>query len=114
MMPQEGAAESGQGEQGLRLSKSALLAQVLVETIHAGEVESLIELLGGHPGLASARTIDDKGGSGTPLHMATDWPGFFARGPEVVAVLIAAGADPSAPVEGSWHAETPLMGGQQR
>jgi uncharacterized protein len=34
--------------------------------------------------------------------------GFFARGPEVVAVLIAAGADPSAAVEGSWHAETPL------
>jgi ankyrin repeat protein len=32
----------------------------------------------------------------------------FPRGPEVVAVLIAAGADPSAPVEGSWHAETPL------
>jgi ankyrin repeat protein len=40
--------------------------------------------------------------------MAADWPGFFPRGPEVVAVLIAAGADPSAPVEGSWHAETPL------
>jgi hypothetical protein len=40
--------------------------------------------------------------------MAADWPGCFARGPEVVAVLIAAGADPSAPVEGSWHAETPL------
>ena len=49
---------------------------------------------------SSARTVDDKGDSGTPLHMAADWPGFFARGPEVVAVLIAAGADPSAPVEG--------------
>jgi uncharacterized protein len=107
-MPEEGAAESGRGEQRLRLSKRAPLAQALVETIHAGEVESLIELLGDHPGLAAARTIDDKGGSGTTLHMATDWPGFFPRGPEVVSVLIAAGADPSAPVEGSWHAETPL------
>jgi ankyrin repeat protein len=107
-MPQDGAAEGGQGGQGLRLSKSAPLAQALVETIHAGEVESLIELLGEHPGLASARTVDDKGSSGTPLHMAADWPGFFARGPEVVAVLIAAGADPSAAMEGSWHAETPL------
>lgn len=107
-MSEEGAAGGGQGEQGLRLSKSAPLAQALVETIHAGEVESLIELLREHPGLASARTVDGKGGSGTPLHMAADWPGFFPRGPEVVAVLIAAGADPSAPVEGSWHAETPL------
>ena len=42
-MSQEGAAQGGQGEQGLRLSKSAPLAQALVETIHAGEVESLIE-----------------------------------------------------------------------
>ena len=107
-MSEEGAAGGGQGEQGLRLSKSAPLAQALVETVHAGEVESLIELLREHPGLASARTVDGKGGSGTPLHMAADWPGFFPRGPEVVAVLIAAGADPSAPVEGSWHAETPL------
>jgi hypothetical protein len=73
----------------------------LVETIHAGEVEPLTELPGEHPGLASARIVDDKGGSGTPLHMAADWPGFFPRGPEVVAVLIAAGADPSAPVEGA-------------
>jgi ankyrin repeat protein len=107
-MSQEGAAESGHGEQGLRLSKSAPLAQALVETIHAGRVESLIELLREHPGLAAARVVDDKGGSGTPLHMAADWPGFFPGGPEVVAVLIAAGADPSAAVEGSWHAETPL------
>jgi hypothetical protein len=73
-MSQEGAAESGQGEQGLRLSKSAPLARALVETIHAGEVESLTELLTEHPGLASARIADDKGGSGTPLHMAADWP----------------------------------------
>ncbi len=107
-MSREGAAESGHGEQGLRVSKSAPLAQALVETIHAGRVESLIELLREHPGLAAARVADDKGGSGTPLHMAADWPGFFPRGPEVVAVLIAAGADPSAAVEGSWHAETPL------
>jgi hypothetical protein len=107
-MTQEAAAESGQGDQRLRLSKSAPLARALVETIHAGEVESLTELLREHPGLASARIADDKGGSGTPLHMTADWPGFFPRGPEVVAVLIAAGADPSARIEGSWHAETPL------
>jgi uncharacterized protein len=52
--------------------------------------------------------VDDKGGSGTALHAVTDWPGYFPNGPEVTAVLIDGGADPSAPVEGSWHAETPL------
>lgn len=107
-MSQDGAAEGGRGEQGLRLSKSTPLARALVEAIHAGEVEPLIELLREHPGLAAARIVEEKGGSGTSLHMAADWPGFFPRGPQVVAVLIAAGADPSAPVEGSWHAETPL------
>lgn len=84
------------------------MAQELVQAVHAGDVERLRALLGENPGLASARLVDDKGGSGTALHAATDWPGFFPRGPEVVALLIEAGADPSAHVEGSWHAETPL------
>ena len=92
----------------MRLSKNDPIAQELVEVVHAGEVERLRELLGQHPGLASVRIVDDKGGSGTALDAATDRPGFFARGPEVVGVLIEAGADPNAPVEGSWHAETPL------
>lgn len=107
-MPGKGAAGSGEGGQRLRLSKSAPLARALVEAIHAGQVESLAGLLSEHPGLASARIVDDEGGSATPLHAAADWPGFFPRGPEMVAILIAAGADPSAAVEGSWHAETPL------
>jgi ankyrin repeat protein len=83
-MPQEGAAGSGQGEQGLRLSKSAPLARALVATIHAGEVESLMELLGEHPGLASARTVDDK----TPLHWAAS-----SDDVEVARALIDGGAD---------------------
>jgi hypothetical protein len=90
------------------LSNTDPLAQALVQAIHAGEVDSLAGLLREHPGLASARLTDEKGGASTPLHAATDWPGFFARGPEIVAMLIAAGADPDAAVEGSWHAETPL------
>ena len=52
--------------------------------------------------------MDDKGGSGTALHAATHWPGFFPRAPGGRRGLIEAGADPDAPVEGSWHAETPL------
>ncbi len=72
-----------------------------MDAIHAGEIESLATLVREHPGLAAARIVDDKSGSGTPLHAAAYWPGFFPHGPEVVAM-------PSAPVEGSWHAETPL------
>jgi hypothetical protein len=39
----------------------------------------------------------DKGASSTPLHAATDWPGYFPNGPAVVAALLAAGTDPNAP-----------------
>ena len=92
----------------LRLPKDEPLARSLVEAIHAGQIETVKELVQTHPGLASARLGDEKGGSGTPLHAATDWPGFFPNGPHVVAVLIDAGADPNAAIEGSWHAETPL------
>jgi len=82
-----------------------------VELIHAiqrGDLESLRRLLSQHPGLAGARLAGRKGGSKTPLHDVTDWPGFFPNGPAVVAALHAAGADPNAPVEGAPHAETPL------
>jgi hypothetical protein len=106
-MPEDRAA-GGAGGQELRLSGGDPVARALVAAIHAGELGSLAGLLEEHPGLAAARIADDKGGSGTPLHAAADWPGFFPHGPEVVAMLIGAGADPSVPVEGSWHAETPL------
>jgi ankyrin repeat protein len=90
------------------LSASDPLARALVESIHAGEVELLKELLGDHPALAAARLVDAKGGSSTPLHAAADWPGYFPQGPTVVGVLIDAGGDPNVHVQGSWHAETPL------
>jgi len=92
----------------LRLPKDDPLARSLVNAIHAGQIETVKEVVQAHPGLASARLVDEKGGSETPLHAAADWPGFFPNGPEIVTVLIDAGADPSAAIEGSWHAETPL------
>ena len=92
----------------MRLSKSDPLVRALVNAIHAGEVDSLTRLLTEHPGLAAAELVDAKCGSSTPLHAAADWPGFFPRAPEVVALLIDAGGDPNAAVRGSSHAETPL------
>src|SRR5579859_7996127 len=96
------------GHRGLKLPKDDATAEALIEAIHAGDADTLRKVLTGHPGLAAARLVDEKGGSSTALHVAADWPGFFPNGPEIVQVLIEAGADPNTAVEGSWHAETAL------
>jgi uncharacterized protein len=93
---------------GLRLHKGDPLARAVVETIRSGDLESLERLLAENPGLAAARIEDGQGTSRTLLHVATDWPGHFPNGTAVIVVLIQAGADPNAPVEGMWHTETPL------
>ncbi len=92
----------------LRLPKDAPPARALVDAIHAGDLARVRDLVAQNPDLAGARIVDDKGGSGTPLHAVTDWPGYFPNGPEIVSILIGSGADPNVAVEGSWHAETPL------
>ena len=96
------------GLRGLRRSKDDATARALIEAIHAGDVDSLRKVLAEHRRLAGGRFVDQRGGSATALHAATDWPGFFPNGPAIVRILIEAGADPNAAVEGSWHAETPL------
>jgi ankyrin repeat protein len=64
--------------------------------VHAGDVEAIQRLLRTDPALASARLTGRDGGSGTPLHLVTDWPGYFPNGPGIVRLLIDAGADPNA------------------
>jgi ankyrin repeat protein len=83
------------------------LAVAVVSAIRSGTLPELERLLSGHPGLATARIVDAKGGARTLLHIVADWPGHFPNGQQTVAVLIAAGADPNAPMIGP-HAETPL------
>ncbi len=55
------------------------VVSTLTAVIRSGDVESLERLLAERPDLASARVGDDKGGSRTPLHLATDWPGHFPK-----------------------------------
>ncbi|MGH9481325.1 MAG: ankyrin repeat domain-containing protein [Terriglobales bacterium] len=90
------------------MSSNDAVAVALVRTIRGGNLDALRRLLDEHAGLASVRLQDKKGGTRTPLHVAADWPGYFPNGAAIVDLLISRGADPNAPVTGSWHAETPL------
>lgn len=81
----------------------------IVSAIRGGDVARLRELLADDPSLATARIVDAQGTGRTLLHVVADWPGHFQNGGETVAALIAAGADPDAPVANSPVApETPL------
>jgi hypothetical protein len=69
------------------------VADAIVVAIHQGDAVGLHRLLADHPGVASA-SLGGRHGTRTPLHAVTDWPGDFPNGPEMVRVLIEAGADP--------------------
>jgi uncharacterized protein len=81
------------------------VAEAVVTVIHTGDVAGLRQLLSEHPGVASA-PLGGRHGTRTPMHVVTDWPGYFPNGPEVVRLLVGAGADPDPhPEPGD---ETPL------
>ena len=58
------------------------------------------------PALAGSRL--GVAGGRTPLHIVSDWPGYFPNGPAVVALLVGAGANPNARSDDDEHGETPL------
>src|SRR3954452_22835895 len=77
----------------------------LINAIRGGDVATAQRLVSQDPRIASAPPAAAAGR--TPLHIATDWPGYFPYAPEVVRVLLAAGADHNARGPGR-KAETPL------
>ena len=83
------------------------IAIELTLAIKGGNIPALERLLATRPGLASERITGRKGGTSTPLHIVTDWPGYFPNGPAIVRILIEAGADPNA-LTSPGKPETPL------
>ncbi len=86
------------------MSGPADVADAVVSAIHSGDIAGLRQLLNDHSGVASA-PLGGRYKSRTPLHAVTDWPGYFPNGPEIVGLLVEAGADPNARQPGE---ETPL------
>jgi ankyrin repeat protein len=78
----------------------------LIGRVKAGDVAGLVALLDEHPSLAGER-YGDETSSRTALHVATDWPGHFPNVAEIIAVMVAAGAQPDGRFAGP-HRETPL------
>jgi len=77
--------------------------------VQVGDLEGLRKVLDERPELVTAR-FGDPDCSRTLLHAATDWPGHFPNGPEVVRLLVDRGAEVDARFVGgpNGHTETPL------
>ena len=55
--------------------------------IRSGDVNAVADQLSAHPDFVTSR-LDGR----TPLHVVTDWPGYFPNGPQIARLLINAGA----------------------
>jgi hypothetical protein len=99
-----------EGTPNVTLPGGAPTAVELLAGVRRGDVDLIRRLLAEHPELATAR-FTGRGGTSTALHFVTDWPGYFPNGPEVVKLLIAAGADPNALTTGGGS-ETPGPGSE--
>jgi ankyrin repeat protein len=100
----------GRDRPRLTLPHGDPVATELTSAIHDGDLDALRRLLAERPELAAARMIGRKGLEGgwrTPLHAATDWPGYFPNAPAAIAILLEAGADPNDHTGGD-RPETPL------
>jgi hypothetical protein len=81
-------------------------AVATIAAIRNGDLAELQRLLRDNPGLAASRLKIAKGR--TPLHVVSDWPGYFPSGPRVAKALIDAGAVVDVRSTNDEHGETPL------
>ena len=86
---------------------TAEVAIEVIAAVHSGDLDALQRLIDEHPGLATSR-LGGPGGGRTPLHVVTDWPGFFPNAPEAARLLIGAGADVDSRGDDEENGETPL------
>src|SRR5215472_19042129 len=83
-------------ETGRSIPEDDQVAIELVSAIRVGDIEAIRRLLQDDPALVTARLVANRGGTSTPLHLVTGWPGCFPNGPQIVRLLIDAGANPNA------------------
>jgi len=77
-----------------------------IAAIRTGDLDGLQRLLTDNPDLAASKLEIAKGR--TPLHVVTDWPGYFPNGPRIAQLLIDAGADVNDRGTDSENGEAPL------
>jgi ankyrin repeat protein len=82
-------------------------AAALGAAIQSGDIGAVKEILVDAPELARS-PLGGRFKTRTALHVVADWPGFSLNGPEIVQLLIAAGADPDERGEPEPGSETPL------
>ncbi len=80
------------------------VAADLVRAIRSGDVEGVRRIVDAAPEVV-AGPLGGPFESRWALHIVTDWPGYFPNGPQMVRLLLAAGADPDGRNPGD---ETPL------
>jgi ankyrin repeat protein len=66
----------------------------LVFAIRAGDIDAVRSLISEVPEL-SRNPLGGPFKSRTALHVVADWPGYWPNGPEIVRLLVAAGANPN-------------------
>ena len=79
----------------------------IAAAIRGGDSSTLQRLIEAEPSLVKVR-LGGRWKERTPLHVVTDWPGFWPEAPQIAQVLVDAGAAVDARSRSSDDGETPL------
>lgn len=81
-------------------------AEALAAAIHSGDIDAVRRMVTESPELARV-SLGGRFKTRTALDVVCDWPGYFPNGPQIVPLLIAAGANPNYR-DPAPRSETPL------